>query len=191
MLGAQPFAIARTGLGTPSGHYFKIEGCMFDYLSSTKESSMNNTIRIALFFCYLIVSGCASGPTFVIPELSEDKVTIFAFRTSSMVGAANSDIVSVNDRFIGRLNSGTYTVFVTDPGPIIIKRKAGSALGKGKNVGWGLGGLVGAVDGFRIVEEFTGVAGESYFVRFSHGKLVDSDEALAKMDGLKNVTPEE
>ena len=156
------------------------------------ESVMKkNSIKIIICFCYFFLSGCASGPAFVMPDISDGKVTVFAFRTSSMVGAANSDIVSVNDRFIGRLNSGTYVVYEADPGPIVVKRKAGSALGKGDKSGWGLGGLVGAVDGFSVVEEFTGIAGESYFVRFSHGELVSPEKALEKMNGLKDVTPNE
>jgi hypothetical protein len=138
----------------------------------------NNFATFAIFLSFLILSGCASGPAFVMPTLAEKKVTIFAFRPSSMVGAANSDIVLVNDRFIGRLNSGTYVIYQTEPGPIVVKRKAGSALGKGGKAG--LGGLVGAVDGFRVVEEFTGVAGEHYLVKFSSGKLVASDKALEK-----------
>ena len=156
-----------------------------------KNVMNKNFIKIIVAIYCFFISGCASGPDFVMPKLSERKVTIFAFRSSSMVGAANSDIVAVNDRFIGRLNSGTYVVYEAEPGPIVIKRKAGSALGKGDKSGWGLGGLVGAVDGFRTVEEFTGSAGKSYFVRFSRGKLLNSDEALKKMDGLKNVTPHE
>lgn len=137
----------------------------------------------------LVLAGCASGPPFTLPSTADNKVTIYAFRTSSMVGGANSDIVAVNDRFIGRLNSGTYVVYEVEPGPIVVSRKTGSILGKGNKGGWGLGGLVGAVDGFRVVEEFSGTAGEVYFVRFSKGKLVEKDEALERMNGLKNVTP--
>lgn len=150
---------------------------------------MNSLFKIPVIALVLLLSGCASGPAFVMQEPSSEKVTIYAFRTSSMVGGANSDIVAVNDRFIGRLNSGTYVVYEVEPGPIVVSRKTGSLLGKGNKAGWGLGGLVGMVDGFRVIEKFTGRPGEVYFVRFSHGKLVDADEALEKMDGLKNVTP--
>ena len=149
---------------------------------------MSNRANITIIALLATLAGCASGPAFVMQQPSTEKVTIYAFRTSSMVGAANSDIVAVNDRFIGRLNSGTYAVYEVDPGPIVVSRKAGSALGKGNKAGWGLGGLVGAVDGFRVVEEFTAKAGEVVFVRFSHGKRVATDKALEKMDGLKNVT---
>ena len=150
---------------------------------------MNRLGKTIIIVLLLIFSGCASGPVFVMQEPSKEKVTIYAFRTASMVGGANSDIIAINDRFIGRLNSGTYVVYEVEPGPIVVSRKVGSILGKGNKAGWGLGGLVGAVDGFRVVEEFTGVAGEVYFVRFSHGKLVKIDEALEKMNGLNNVTP--
>ena len=132
---------------------------------------MNSLIKVITLVLLLAISGCASGPAFVMQDRSKDNVTIYAFRTSSMVGGANSDIVAVNNRFIGRLNSGTYVVYEVEPGPIVVSRKTGSILGKGSKAGWGLGGFVGAVDGFRVVEEFTGKAGEIYFVRFSHGKV--------------------
>lgn len=150
---------------------------------------MNYLVKTLTVTVFLIISGCASGPDFVMQDPSTEMATIYAFRTSSMVGAANSDIVAVNDKFIGRLNSGTYVMYEVSPGPVVISRKAGSVLGKGNKAGWGLGGLVGAVDGFIVVEEFTAAAGEVYFVRFSHGKLVERTKALEKMNGLKNVTP--
>lgn len=140
--------------------------------------------------CVALLSACASGPVFQQESAAADKVTLYAFRTASIVGGGNSDIVAVNDRFIGRLNSGTYAVYRTEPGSVKITRKTGSRLGSGQNLGWGLGGLVGAVDGFVEVASFTGSANQIYFIRFPHGKLVPNDEALEMMDGLKNVTPQ-
>lgn len=137
----------------------------------------------------LLVAACASGPPFELLPADSDKVTLYAFRTSSIVGGGNSDIVAVNDRFIGRLNSGTYVVYTAGPGDLSVTRKAGSILGSGDNLGWGLGGLVGALDGFHEVASFTGEPGGIYFVRFPHGKLVPNDEAIGMMDGLENVSP--
>ena len=147
-----------------------------------------NTV-VAVFTLFL--TSCASGPPFVMPPLSANNVTIYAYRPSSIVGGANSDIIAVNDKFIGRLNSGTYTVYETEPGPIKVTRKGGSRLGSGSNAGWGLGGLVGAIDGFHVVAEFQGIAGNAYFIKFSDGKRVSNEKALSEMDGLENVTPAE
>lgn len=146
-----------------------------------------------LIFIVFLLSACATpnGPPFAFSPPVEGKVAIYAFRTASIVGGANSDIVSVNDHFIGRLNSGTYTVYNANPGKIVVKRKAGSILGSGEDVGWGLGGLVGAIDGFVEVVSFTGKAGQSFFIRFPHGELVSNDEAIVMMDRLENVTPED
>ncbi len=141
-------------------------------------------------FSLLLLTSCAtSGPPFVMQEPPVDQVTIYAFRTSSIVGGGNSDIVAVNDRFVGRINSGTYSVYHTKPGPIVVTRKGGSLFGSGEDAGWGLGGVVGFLDGFHTVAEFTGKAGEVYFVRFSAGELVNNKDALELMDGLENVTP--
>lgn len=142
-----------------------------------------------VLMCILLLPACASGPAFVPEPAAGNQVTIYAFRTSSIVGGGNSDIVAVNDRFVGRLNSGTYTVYRSEPGTIRITRKTGSILGSGQRVGWGLGGFVGLVDGFIEVASFTGSENQTYFVRFPHGKLVPNDAALEMMDGLKNVTP--
>ncbi len=151
---------------------------------------MNRLVKVLISAIFILVASCSSTPEaqFVMPALAADKVTIYAFRTSSLVGGANSDIVAVNNQFIGRLNSGTYAVYEVEPGLITVSRKGGSILGRGDKVGWGLGAVVGKVDGFRVVEEFTGQAGDVYFVRFSHGKRVDKTEALEKMSGLKNIT---
>jgi len=151
---------------------------------------IRNLLTLTIAVVVLAACATADGPPFNLPLLAKDKATVYAFRTASIVGGGNSDIVSVNDRFIGRLNSGTYAVYQAEPGKLVIKRKAGSILGKGEGLGWGLGGLVGAIDGFVEVEAFTGEAGKLYFVRFPHGELVQNDEALGMMDGLKNVTPE-
>jgi hypothetical protein len=138
-----------------------------------------------------LLAGCAASPPFQLPLPSSGKVTIYAFRTASIVGGANSDIVAVNGRFIGRLNSGTYVVHVAPPGQFKVARKAGSILGSGQDVGWGLGGLVGAIDGFVEVASFRGTESQIYFVRFPHGELVPNDKALPMMDGLEDVTPHE
>ena len=146
-------------------------------------------VIVVILSVIFVLTGCASAPAFNPPAASVDKVTIYAFRTSSIVGGANSDIVAVNDQFIGRLNSGTYAVYEMDEGEVSVSRKAGSILGSGDSAGWGLGGLVGAVDGFREVVRFVGRAGSTYFVRFPHGTLVENAQALELMGGLENVTP--
>ena len=154
---------------------------------------MNIFVKLpTLIFIALLLSACAtaSGPPFNLSPTIDDKATVYAFRTASIVGGANSDIVSINDHFIGRLNSGTYAVYNTEPGELVVKRKTGSIWGEGESGGWGLGGLVGAIDGFIEVETFTGMANHIYFVRFPQGELVPNDEALEMMDRLENVTPE-
>lgn len=144
-----------------------------------------------LFITVLLLSACATadGPLFSLSPVVSEKSTIYAFRTASIVGGANSDIVSVNDRFIGRLNSGTYAVYYAEPGEQTVKRKTGSIWGEGESGGWGLGGLVGAIDGFVEVVKFRSDPGKIYFVRFPHGELVANDDALEMMDHLENITP--
>ncbi len=156
------------------------------------ELAMNLTRNITLLAALvLLLSACASpkGPPFELQPAAEGKVTIYAFRTASIVGGANSDIVSVNDRFIGRLNSGTYAVYMTEPGKLRVAQKTGSIWGDGESGGWGLGGLVGAIDGFQEIVAFEGEANQIYFVRFPHGEMVPNEEALEMMDRLENVTP--
>jgi len=147
---------------------------------------------LVLIAAVSLLSACATadGPPFSLSPAVEGKTTIYAFRTASIVGGGNSDIVSVNDRFIGRINSGTYAVYSTEPGVLVVKRKTGSIFfGEGESAGWGLGGLIGAIDGFVEVATFTGKANHIYFVRFPHGALVPNDEAVGMMDRLENVTP--
>lgn len=142
-------------------------------------------------FLVLWLSACATadGPPFELQPAAADRVTIYAFRTASIVGGANADIVAVNDRFIGRLISGTYAVYRIEPGPVRITRKVGSRLGSGDEGGWGLGAVVGYFDGYLEEAVFEGKAGELYFIRFPHGEMVPRDEALPLMDRLENVTP--
>jgi hypothetical protein len=148
-------------------------------------------LGLALIVPVLWLSGCATanGPPFVLQPAVPDQATIYAFRPASIVGGGNSDIVAVNDHFIGRVNSGTYAVYRTDPGMIRITRKAGSLWGSGDQGGWGLGALVGALDGYNEVASFEAKAGGIYFVQFSEGVLVANDEALKLMDGLEDITP--
>lgn len=88
------------------------------------------------------------------------------------------------------VNSGTYAVNETNPGALRISRKAGSIFfGEGDDAGWGLGAVVGALDGYIDIVEIDAKVGEVYFVRFSQGELVPMEEALPLMDGLENVTP--
>ena len=153
--------------------------------------SLSNLIVLIITVSLLSACATADGPPFSLSPVVEGKTTIYAFRTASIVGGGNSDIVSVNDQFIGRLNSGTYAVYNTEPGKLVVKRKTGSIFfGEGESSGWGLGGLVGAIDGFVEVVTFTGEANQIYFVRFSHGELVPNKEALEMMDRLENVTPD-
>ena len=149
-------------------------------------SAPGSVLAIVIFF----FAACASGPPVELPPPPEGHATIYAFRTSSPVGAANVDIVSANDRFVGRLRSGTWAVLAVPPGPVVVKRKAGSVLGSGQSAGWGLGGLVGAVDGFVSIEEFEAEAGQAYFVRFPHGRRVEATDARLLMRGLDEVTPD-
>lgn len=146
--------------------------------------------KTALIVLVSLLSACASpdGPPFNLLPADEGKATVYAFRTASIVGGGNSDIVAINDRFIGRLNSGTYAVYKTEPGILRIARKTGSIFGEGQSAGWGLGGLVGAIDGFQEVVTLDGEANQIYFVRFPHGELVPNAEALELMDRLENVT---
>ncbi len=153
---------------------------------------MNLSRQITLLAVFaLMLSACASpkGPPFELKPAREGKATIYAFRTASIVGGANSDIVSVNDRFIGRLNSGNYTVYMAEPGKLRVARKTGSIWGEGESGGWGLGGLVGAIDGFQEIVTFEGKANQIYFIRFPHGEMMPNEEALELMDRLENVTP--
>lgn len=133
------------------------------------------------------LSACAGGPPFQPPPMTQGTADIVLFRTSSMVGAANADIVAINDRFAARLTSGTYAIQSVAPGSVEVTRKTGSVLGSGSDAGWGLGGLVGAVDGFRPIASFEVEAGKRYYLRFPHGKRVEENEALALMGGLDRV----
>ena len=75
-------------------------------------------------------------------------------------------------------------------GKFRVKRKNGSSIfGEGESGGWGLGWLVGAIDGFQDIVTISGKTNDIYFVRFPHGELVSNSEALKMMDGLNNVTP--
>ena len=147
--------------------------------------------RFALVVMMLMfVAACASreGPSFALPAPPADQVTIYAFRTASIVGGGNTDIVAVNDRFIGRLKSGSYAVYRTDPGPIRITRKAGSIFGSGDRGGWGPGAVVGYFDGFIEEAVFDGKANEIYFIRFPQGEMVPREVALPLMNRLEDVT---
>lgn len=140
----------------------------------------------------LALSACASpdGPPFELSAATEGKARIYAFRTASIVGGGNSDIVAINGRFIGRLNSGTYSVYEVEPGPVTVSRKGGSIFfGEGEEVGWGLGALSGAIEGYIDLLEFDTEPGRIYFVRFPHGELVANEQALELMDRLEDVTP--
>lgn len=139
-----------------------------------------------------LLTSCASpsGPPFELQPVVSDKVTIYAFRIASIVGGGNSYLTAVNNRFIGRINSGTYSVFVTEPGEKKISMKAGSIFfGKGENLGYGFTALIGAIDGYVEMLKFDTRPGNIYFVRIPDGELVAHDEAIQMMDRLENVTP--
>lgn len=139
----------------------------------------------------ILLVACASpgGPPFKLQPAVSDKVTIYAFRTASIVGGGNSYLTAVNDRFIGRLNSGTYAVYVTEPGEKTISMKAGSIFfGKGEDLGYGFTALVGAIDGYVELLKFDTRPGNIYFVRIPDGELIANDEAIQMMDRLENVT---
>jgi hypothetical protein len=147
--------------------------------------------KLPIWIFLLWLGGCATanGPPFVLKPAVADKATIYAFRPASIVGGGNSDIVAVNNHFIGRVNSGTYSVYQVDPGMVSVTRKAGSLWGSGEEGGWGLGALVGAIDGYIEVARFEAKPNQIYFVQFSEGELVSNEEALKLMDGLEDVTP--
>ncbi len=145
-----------------------------------------------VIFLGALLAACASpdGPPFELQPATAGKAVVYAFRTASIVGGGNTDLVTVNERFIGRLTSGSYAVYEADPGPLSIARKAGSIFsGEGETGGWGLGAVIGAIDGYIEVVALEAEAGEIYFVRFPHGELVPNQQALTMMDGLENVTP--
>jgi len=139
----------------------------------------------------VLLAGCATGPAFAPDPPSPGRVRVYVFRTHSPVGAANSDLVAVNGRFVARLNSGTWAVHETEVGRVEVTRRVASSLGWGQSLGWGLGALVGLVDGFRPLVSFEGEAGGIYFVRLPHGKAVTREVAVRKMRGLRDVTPTE
>lgn len=141
----------------------------------------------------LALAACASpsGPPFVLKAAVPDQTTIYAFRIASIVGGGNSYLTAVNGKFIGRLDSGTYAVYVTEPGVQRISMKAGSIFfGEGEESGWGLGAFVGAIDGYVDLLEFETEPGNIYFVQIPDGELIPDDQALVLMDRLENVTPE-
>jgi hypothetical protein len=144
-------------------------------------------------FVAAMLAACASpsGPPFVLQPVVPDQTTIYAFRIASIVGGGNSYLTAVNDKFIGRLDSGTYAVYVTEPGRKVVSMRAGSIFfGEGEELGWGLGAFVGAVDGYVEMLEFDTEPGKIYFVQIPDGDLIPNDEALQMMDRLENVTPE-
>lgn len=140
----------------------------------------------------MMLTACASpdGPPFVLKPAVPEKVTIYAFRIASIVGGGNSYITAINGKFIGRLNSGTYTRHITNPGKQVVAMKGASIFfGEGEDLGWGMGALIGAIDGYVDMLEFNAEPGEIYFVQIPEGDLVDKDEALEKIDRLENITP--
>ena len=98
-----------------------------------------------IVFISTLLSACASpsGPPFELQPAVSDKVTIYAFRIASIVGGGNSYLTAVNNRFIGRINSGTYAVYVTEPGEKMVSMKAGSIFfGEGEELGFLLRGHI-------------------------------------------------
>jgi hypothetical protein len=146
---------------------------------------------LASFVCTILVA-CASpgGPPFVLQPAAPEKATIYAFRIASIVGGGNAYITAINDKFIGRLNSGTYARYVTEPGKQRVTMKGASIFfGEGEESGWGLGAVIGALDGYVDMLEFDAEPGGVYFVQIPDGDLVDKDEALEMMDRLEDITP--
>ena len=140
----------------------------------------------------LALSACATpdGPPFVLKPPVTDKTTIYAFRIASIVGGGNAYITAINGKFIGRLDSGTYARYVTKPGKQLVTMKSASIFfGEGEESGWGLGAVVGALDGYIDMLEFDALPGEYYFVQIPDGALIDKDEALEMMDRLEDITP--
>jgi len=116
-----------------------------------------------------------------------DSALLYLYRTSSMVGAANHEIAAVNGKPVAEMESGSYFVLDIPPGKTMITRKAASALFGSY---WGLGALVGAIDGFVETEQFEAKAGQRYFVRFPSGELEkDETDALEDLRGLTLLEP--
>lgn len=146
---------------------------------------------VTSFIC-IMLTACASpsGPPFVLKPAVPEKATIYAFRIASIVGGGNSYITAINGKFIGRLNSGTYTRYLTKSGKQTVAMKGASIFfGKGEELGWGLGAVIGAIDGYIDMLEFEAEPGEIYFVQIPEGELIDNDIALEMVDRLEDVTP--
>jgi hypothetical protein len=149
-----------------------------------------NLFIISLISMMLVACASPSGPPFELKPAVPEKSTIYAFRIASIVGGGNSYITAINGKFIGRLNSGTYAKYVTQPGNQLVAMKAASIFfGEGEESGWGLGAVVGALDGYVDMLKFNAAPGEIYFVQIPQGELIDNDAALEMMDRLEDVTP--
>ncbi len=153
-------------------------------------SRFKSLFTVILMASMLAACASPSGPPFVLKPAVPEQSTIYAFRIASIVGGGNSYLTAVNGKFIGRLNSGTYSRYVTEPGNKVVAMKAGSIFfGEGEELGWGLGALVGAIDGYVDMVEFEAKPGGIYFVQIPDGELIDNVEALELMDRLENITP--
>ncbi len=79
---------------------------------------------MVLLGCIVLLSSCASGPKFVpVSDLKNDEALIYVYRTSRILGAANTWIVRANGEPIGEIASGTYCAFRTKPGSIAFSSK--------------------------------------------------------------------
>jgi Protein of unknown function (DUF2846) len=152
-----------------------------------RPTVLNLLWRGTILVLVLVAWGCASGPSFQPAQPKSDMALLYLYRTSSMVGAANHEIAAVNGKPVAEMESGSYFMMDLPVGETVITRKAASAL---FGSSWGLGALVGALDGFVETEQFEAYAGRRYFVRFPSGELEkDEAEALDDLRGLDLLHP--
>ena len=143
----------------------------------TISTTLSFLTRVGFFFIVMVVPGCVSGPS--SPE--SDTARVYLYWPASHEEEAHHYIAAVNGKVVARLIPGSYTVIDQPLGPVIISRKAGSAL-----VPWGKGAEVGALEGFVETDKFFVYANRTYLVHFPSGTLTTgSSKAIDDMSGLK------
>jgi hypothetical protein len=143
-----------------------------------------NARRTPLIALVALLVGCATGgPPFKPDSPSPGMGLLYLYRPSSMVGAGNHYVAAINGKPTARLKSGSYLPVEVTPGTITISRLATSALG------WGLGSIVGALEGFVETSKVEARPGQTYFIHFPRGTRTDNEaEALADMAGSERLT---
>lgn len=85
----------------------------------------NNFLFLA---CLFFISGCATPMVVSLQKHSghyiatnnPDKAPIYIYRKSGYIGAMRGIYVDINGKRAGALNSGTYFVYETDPGEVVV-----------------------------------------------------------------------